>query len=301
MKNIKTLLIEDNPDDIELLKDLFSEANCSLAGFAHVDGLSAGLEILDHNNFEIVLLDISLPDSYGPDMFYKLHDKIPETPIIIITGNRDEALIGNLLQNGVAELRVVKITWKNKPAYLASVRNVTEQKQLRDEMKRLSFRDNLTGLYNRAYFEEEAKRLDTDRNLPLCLIVGDVNNLKLANDTLGHSEGDRLLIDIAQILKKSCRKEDIVVRFGGDEFVILLTKCDDKTAARIISNIKVFCKNIVLDNIPVSIALGAAVKNKPGKPISNFLDIAGERMYANKLTESNSRYGSFISSLEMSL
>jgi diguanylate cyclase (GGDEF)-like protein len=412
MKNIKTLLIEDNPDDVELMKDLFSEANCSLTGFVHADELSAGLEILAHNSFEIVLLDITLPDSYGPDTFYKLHDKIPETPIIVITGNRDEKLIGNLLQNGAqdylikgeidpdslmhsvryaierqrllvslkhntqeiqslreslehivsnnadaimvidqegiirfsnpaaaeifnrrqetmigsdfgfpiaagkameldvvrkdglsttAELRAVEISWKNKPAYLASVRDITEQKQRQNEIKRLSFYDSLTGLYNRAYFDEESKRLDTDRNLPICLIMGDVNNLKLVNDALGHSEGDRLLISMAQILKNSCRKGDIVVRFGGDEFVILLTKCDERTAARIIGNIKASSKNIVSDSIPSSIAMGVAVKCKPGKSMAELLDIADERMYANKLTESKSRYSSFISSLETSL
>lgn len=412
MEKIKTLLIEDNPDDVELLKDLFSEANCSLSGFVHADELSAGLELLNHDNFDIVLLDISLPDSYGSDTFYKLHGKISETPIIVITGNRDEALIGDLLQNGAqdylikgkidpdslmhsiryaierqrllvslrhntqeiqslresleriianntdaimvidrkgiicftnpaaaeifnrrqeemvgnefgfpivigkaleldvvrkdglsttAELRAVEISWKNKPAYLASVRDITEQKQLQNEMKRLSFYDSLTGLFNRAFFEEEAKRLDTDRNLPLCLIMGDVNNLKLVNDALGHSEGDRLLIAIAQIMKRSCRKEDIVVRFGGDEFVILLTKCEEKTATRIIDNIKKSCKDIVSNNIPASIALGVAIKYKPGKPISDFLETADERMYANKLTKGESRYSSFISSLESSL
>lgn len=412
MRDLRILLIEDNPDDVELLKDLFSEANCSLTGFVHTDAISTALELLDNSTFEIVLLDISLPDSCGPDTFHRLHNRIPETPIIIITDNKEEAMIGDLLQSGaqdylikgsiwpdmlmhsvnyaierqrllvslnnkteeiqslreslehivansadaimviddhgiirfanpaaaeifnrrqkemvgsdfgfpvaagnaldldivrkdgritVAELRAVEITWKGKPAYLASIRDITERKQFQDKIIRLRFHDDLTGLYNRAYFEEEAKRLDTDRNYPLCLIMGDVNNLKLVNDALGHNEGDHLLITVAKMLKKSCRKDDIVVRLGGDEFVILLTKCDEKVATRVIDNIRKFCGSMVINSIPASIALGIAIKQEPGQSISDLLDLADERMYANKLAENRGRHSSFISLLENSL
>jgi diguanylate cyclase (GGDEF)-like protein len=79
----------------------------------------------------------------------------------------------------------------------------------------VSFHDSVTGLYNRAYFEEEIKRLDTGRSLPVSLIIGDLNNLKLVNDTFGHEEGDRLLQKIAEILRKTCRNEDVMARWGG--------------------------------------------------------------------------------------
>jgi diguanylate cyclase (GGDEF)-like protein len=412
MKDIRILLIEDNPDDVELLKELLLDAHCSLAGFVHVDELSAALELLQRESFKIVLLDMSLPDSSGPGTFYKLHEIIPETPMIVITGNRDEKIIGDLLQNGaqdylikgaidpdalihsinhaierqrllvslnqktreiqslreslehivgnnadaimvidqqgktcfanpaaaeifncrqedlmgrnfgfpivvdkaleldvvckdgkatVAEMRAVEITWENRPAYLASIRNITERKQFENEIIHVSFHDQLTGLYNRAFFNEELKRLDVERNLPLCLIMGDLNNLKLINDALGHSEGDRLLVAIAQILKISCRKDDIVARLGGDEFVALLPKCDETTAMRIINNIKTACKGIVSNSIPASIALGFALKSEPGQPISTILDLADSRMYASKFAENRSTCSSFITTLENSL
>jgi len=103
MKDIKILLIEDNPDDVELLRELFLEANCSLSGFVHTSELSVALDLLKKESFEIVLLDISLPDSSGSDTFFKLRDKIPNTPIIVITGNRNETMIENLLQNGAQD------------------------------------------------------------------------------------------------------------------------------------------------------------------------------------------------------
>ncbi|QDR79629.1 HD domain-containing phosphohydrolase [Sporomusa termitida] len=412
MKNIKILLIEDNPDDVELLREMFLEAHCSLAGFMHVDELSAALELLEKESFEIVLMDMSLPDSSGSQTFYSLRDQIPETPIVVITGTKDETIIQDLLQNGVqdylvkgtidpnslmhsvnyaierqrllvslkqktleiqalkeslehiisnnadamvvvnrrgvicyanpaaaeilvhereeltgrefgfpiapgkaselnidrkdgstivGELRAVEITWKDSPAYLASIRDITEQRQIQDEIADLSFRDKLTGLYNRAFLEAEIKGMNTERNLPLCVIMGDVNNLKLVNDALGHGEGDKLLISVAQILRKACRKDDIVVRLGGDEFIILLPKCDEAAAMRITDKIRTSCEAIAADGIPVSIALGIAVQYKPGQSALELLDMADKRMYANKFAESKNRYSSVIAMLEKSL
>ncbi|HBZ85982.1 MAG TPA: hypothetical protein DEO67_02435 [Candidatus Edwardsbacteria bacterium] len=79
----------------------------------------------------------------------------------------------------------------------------------------LSFHDKLTGLYNRAYFEEELSRLDSERFLPISLIIGDVNGLKLINDAFGHQQGDKFLVRTAEIIKKQCRKSDVVARWGG--------------------------------------------------------------------------------------
>jgi PAS domain S-box-containing protein len=93
-------------------------------------------------------------------------------------------------------------------------RDITERKKAEEHIRYVSFHDSVTGLYNRAYFEEEIQRLDTGRSLPVSFIIGDVNNLKLVNDTFGHNEGDLLLKTIAEILRKTCRNEDIIARWG---------------------------------------------------------------------------------------
>lgn len=102
--------------------------------------------------------------------------------------------------------------------------------RLINEIKYMSFHDYLTGLYNRAFFEEELKRLDVGRNLPLSVVNGDVNGLKITNDLYGHEKGDELLVKVADILRESFRKSNIISRWGGYEFIILLPKTAYKRA-----------------------------------------------------------------------
>lgn len=178
---------------------------------------------------------------------------------------------------------------------------ITEKKKMEEEIKYLSFHDKLTGLYNRAFFEEELKRLDTKRQLPLSIIMGDLNGLKLVNDAFGHKEGDNLLISISKILRNSCRKEDIISRWGGDEFIILLPKTDRFTAQRVCERIKKNCENYNNHNnnlIQLSISLGFATKEREEEKVEDILRLAEDRMYRNKLIEGKSFRDSVISSLK---
>ncbi|MGE5392076.1 MAG: PAS domain S-box protein [Deltaproteobacteria bacterium] len=184
---------------------------------------------------------------------------------------------------------------------LSIVTDITERKQTEAEIKYLSFYDKLTGLYNRAFFEEEMKRLDTPRELPLSLIMGDVNGLKLVNDALGHHHGDNLLITAAETLKKYCRREDVVARWGGDEFIVLLPGCDYDAAYKVFNRIKKACKRI--DTLPfqTSMSLGLACKNHPDQNIREIIKEAEDKMYRNKLLETRSARSRFIMSLEETL
>jgi diguanylate cyclase (GGDEF)-like protein/PAS domain S-box-containing protein len=175
--------------------------------------------------------------------------------------------------------------------------DITERKSSEERIYYLSFHDKLTGLYNRAYFEEELKRLDTPRQLPISLVLGDVNGLKLINDAFGHEEGDRLLRQIAFILRESCRKEDIVARLGGDEFAVLLPRTSAETAAQIIQRINQVCSQKNIGPVQLSIALGAVTKDTASQDMGKILRDAEEKMYQTKLLESKGIRSSLFSSL----
>ncbi len=177
------------------------------------------------------------------------------------------------------------------------VRNITEKKKRQDEIKYLSFHDHLTGLYNRRYFEEELKRLDTERNWPLTIIMGDINGLKLINDSFGHAIGDQLLIKTANAIKNGCRADDIISRIGGDEFVILLPKTDDFEAAQLIKRIKGLLKKEKVGDIVVSISFGYETKSSEADEIEVILKKAEDEMYHNKLFEGPSIRGKVINNI----
>jgi diguanylate cyclase (GGDEF)-like protein len=165
----------------------------------------------------------------------------------------------------------------------------------------LSFHDSLTGVYNRAYFKEELRRLDTVRQLPLSILMGDVNGLKLSNDVFGHSAGDRLLKIITEILRKNCREEDIIARWGGDEFILLLPKTSETTANLISSRILAACQERENEPIRPSIALGCATKVIEEVPIDLVIKEAEDRMYRRKLMDERSVRSAIIGSLKKTL
>ncbi len=176
-------------------------------------------------------------------------------------------------------------------------RDVTDRKKAEEQIRYLSFHDKLTGLYNRAFFEEEIRRLDTDRQLPLSIIIGDANGLKLVNDAFGHLEGDNLLKRIAELLKFSCREEDIICRWGGDEFAILLPKTPPGATKKLVERIQNACSNANPAPIALSIALGMSTKDNPSQDIFNVVKKAETDMYRDKLQDAKNFRNTVIASL----
>ncbi len=189
---------------------------------------------------------------------------------------------------------------RNKAQIVMNCRDITERRKTEEKIKYLSFHDSLTGLYNRVYFEDELKKLVYAKVLPLSIIIGDVNGLKLTNDVFGHYEGDRLLVKIADILTQACRKEDIVARWGGDEFAILLPNTDEAAVSKIVKYIHEKCSECS-GPIKISIAIGTSTQEKYIEDIKNVIKEAEEKMYSHKLLESRSVRGHIIDSLENTL
>jgi diguanylate cyclase (GGDEF)-like protein/PAS domain S-box-containing protein len=181
------------------------------------------------------------------------------------------------------------------------ITDITRRKKAEEKLSYLRFHDDLTGLYNRAYFEEEIKRLDADRQIPVSFIIGDVNGLKIINDTYGNDEGDKVLKTIALTLKECCRKEDIISRWGEDEFSIFLPKTAEEQARKIVDRIKQKCLETKRVRAKFDFAIGTSTKEKPERDIQDIIKEAKDEMYKNKLFEFKSVPDSVISSLIDSL
>ena len=169
---------------------------------------------------------------------------------------------------------------------MATIKDVTEKRKAQQQIEYLSFYDRLTGLHNRAFFEEEILRIDTNRHLPITMFVADVNGLKLVNDAFGHVEGDELLNRMAQILKLCCRREDIIARWGGDEFALLLLNTPGYKADELCQRINQLCREKVKGPVALSLAMGHATKKKMEQNIKDILKEAEENMYRSKMMTS---------------
>ncbi len=179
---------------------------------------------------------------------------------------------------------------------IESLRNITDIKNIEKQLRHISFHDSLTGLYNRSYFEEEYKRLQKSRQLPISIIMADINGLKLVNDAFGHNMGDRLLKKAAMIISQSCRADDVVARWGGDEFSVILPLTGAGQAREIIERIQKRCSRSTC-KIPISISMGSSTKINPETRISTILKKAEDSMYSNKLLTSKSVQNTIIGAL----
>lgn len=223
-ETILTLVVEDNPGDARLLAELTREIQTVSFELTHVDSLAASLAMLNQKSFDIILLDLGLPDSHGLEGLEKLRESGNQVPIVLLTGYNDEKMAITAMKQGAQDYL---IKGQVTPELLVrSIRYSIERYQLLTELQARSFADELTGLYNRrGFFQLGAQQLNRARreNQTGTFIFMDMDGLKRINDTYGHQEGDKALQALSEIIRKSFRGDDLTARLGGDEFVIMLS------------------------------------------------------------------------------
>lgn len=176
----------------------------------------------------------------------------------------------------------------NMVGLLGISRDITERKRREDEILHISYHDQLTGLYNRRFYEEELIRLDLKHNLPLSIVIADINGLKLVNDSFGHAVGDKLLKVVAGTIQKGLRSEDIMARYGGDEFVIIFPKTDTLEAKQIISRFKDLLNQEDVNGIHISVSFGVETKLNEHENLQDIIKKSEDHMNRNKLYEDSS-------------
>ncbi|MBK5247003.1 MAG: diguanylate cyclase [Peptostreptococcaceae bacterium] len=333
------LSLEDSPMDADLIKEYLLENFGSEIQINTVANEEDFISAISKDKFDLILSDFRLPGFDGFQALEHAKSMCSFTPFICVSGVIiGEVAASELLKQGAtdyvskenlgrlkqsieralkelketeekekraAELIIVnkELAIKNKELALKNKELAIKNKELalkNKEISYISYHDFLTGLYNRTYFEEAKLRLDTPRQLPISIIMGDINGLKLINDGFGHSKGDGVLIEVAKILKNCCRKEDIISKIGGDEFGILLPKTDSQSAQQICNRIYDTCKGFVLNGSSIypSISLGHATKNIETEMMDGIFMAAEEAMYRHKLLESRSAHSSILASIK---
>ncbi|MBN2795112.1 MAG: diguanylate cyclase [Clostridia bacterium] len=184
-----------------------------------------------------------------------------------------------------------------KNHFLIACLDLENEYQAMKKIKDLSFKDQLTGLYNRRYFEEEIHRINHPRMLPFSIIIGDVNGLKLVNDAFGHQAGDDLLRRAAQIMLNIDRGTDIIARIGGDEFAVLLPNTTEEDCKKILNRFHSSCSNLIIRDIGFSISFGSATMNDSTEDVEEVISNAEESMYRSKLLTESSKSAEIVNSI----
>lgn len=190
-----------------------------------------------------------------------------------------------------------------QPTVLSVARDITERKELEEKLRFITMHDSLTGLYNRAYFDEEVRRLEAARELRVGVVGCDVDGLKLINDSMGHQAGDALLRAAGTAIASAVREGDFVARVGGDEFVVLLYNIDFNGVKKVMDRIRaaIAKQNSLEPGLPLSISLGCAVNTEETKDIHQLLKEADDHMYREKLHHSKSARSMLVHGLKKAL
>lgn len=192
-------------------------------------------------------------------------------------------------ETAIVEVRVVETTWGDSPARLVSMWDVTENVRLRQQLEELSLTDELTGLANRRGFMllAEQQRKLVSRGHALVLLYMDLNDFKPINDTLGHAAGDAMLRAVGKLLRETSRKSDLAVRYGGEEFLIVLPDSPLAGARQRMEEIRALVRLAVIpDELkadrPMTISCGLAMAGQHGSTAQELIRAADSALYAAK-------------------
>jgi diguanylate cyclase (GGDEF)-like protein len=180
--------------------------------------------------------------------------------------------------------------------YFQSIRDELELKEA--NVTRLLVYDSLTGAYNRAYFEHAGSQLLENLALPLNIAMSDINGLKLINDTFGHEKGDELLVSAVKTMKESIGDDHLIIRWGGDEFVIVMPGLPLSEAEVLLNQARMNLRPIPRRTIPVDISFGLSVITSREQSLPYAIRQAEEKMYSSKLQESKKTRMEIIEFLE---
>jgi diguanylate cyclase (GGDEF)-like protein len=281
------LLVEDNPGDVVLIKEYVHEAFEGAYHVHNVSSLADALVYLQHNQVNLVLADLGLPDATGPDTARRLASASPESPVLILSGALDDELALESISQGAQDF-IPKD--QVEPARLKrSIRYALERHVTAKRVVRQAHHDPLTGLANRAMFRERLEHTVAVARRSggnFAVVIADVDRFKPINDTYGHDTGDALLQAVARRLTTAVRACDTVARFGGDEFALILDRVEhEQQVIQVIQRIqRALGESIQAEDheICASVSMGVVFGADVEHDVEKVLKAADEAMYRAK-------------------
>lgn len=283
---VRILVVEDSVAQARFVQQTLHDMTSSAFEAACAADLASALEMLARGNFDLILLDLVLPDAEGIETFKAVQSAYPGLPIIVLSGAGDETTALRAVAEGAQDY-LAKNTLS--PDLLGrSIRYAMERHRSIEELRRLTLVDELTGVVNRRglfALGEQHLALARRTGASITVLFVDVDGLKHINDTRGHHVGDRVLAEVGGLLVDTFRLSDVVGRFGGDEFCVVLL--DDSTSASVAESrlrSAIEARNAAHGHdFAISCSIGA-INHQPGpdSTITGLLSRADQAMYDQK-------------------
>ena len=261
-KKLSILLLSGDAHRSKLIQNMLASSKNPLLQPRWEENLAKGLARLDVDPIDALLVDLHLEDSRGLATFFKVREKAPQLPIIILVDIEEGSLGLEAVKRGAQDsLLYSQIT----PKLLAqAIAAGIQYKKNEEHIREIAFQDPLTRLFNRRGFAIVAGHqlmLAQRTKSPMVLVFADIIHLENINQGYGYEEGDIVLLEIAEIMKKAYRRSDVMARLDADEFLLLAISCADENAPRLVDRWKAMLddlrarKNMAYD---LSLALGTA-------------------------------------------
>ena len=284
---LRVLLVEDNPGDALLTQETLLAAEPNGFEVTHVERLQEGLRLLYEEIFDVVLLDLSLPDAHGMEAVTQVRCGMPSIPVVVLSGNRNPELALEVVESGAQDYLM---KGEIEPAQMTrSICYAVQRKRSEERLTHLAQFDHLTGLANRSLFRdrlEQALARCARNRQSLALMFVDLDGFKSINDTRGHEVGDVLLKEVANRLSGCVRQSDTVARLGADEFTVILENIEHTQAAAQVAE-----KILKVINEPVNLvgfqhrpklSIGIAIYPYCGVDAASLIRSADKAMYLSK-------------------
>lgn len=305
MALLRVIIVEDSEDDLLLLLRALKKGGYELI-YTRVETREGLHDALQDPRWQIVISDHAMPNFSAPEALEVLKENGRDLPFFIVSGTIGEEVAVTAMRAGAHDYIMKDNLARLAPAVERELREAVIREQHKSDQQQLEFlmlHDQLTGLYNRVYFENEIKRLEGGHANPVILLSADLDGLKLINDTVGQKEGDHILNICADLLQKPLWKDDILARVGGDEFVAIMPRAVGRSGEEVVSAIlaEVDNYNSNNDNIPISISLGYSVSDDSSDDLEEVLKKANNNMLLDKQKRSKSARNQVVRALMAAL